>query len=87
MPSISLIRAAYVFLQTFFAIITPALVEHAGIAKRPNAADCKSAGLSAFAGSNPAPSTICPDSSVVERFHGKEEVPSSSLGRGSRIGH
>ena len=68
----------------------------AGIGERSNPADCKSAAL-CFVGSNPTPCTrqergqdSCrkapsPHSSVVEHILGKNEVPSSSLGVGSRI--
>ena len=48
-----------------------------------NARDCKSRSRLAYGGSNPSLPTFCPDSSEVERFHGKKEVVGSSPTPGS----
>ena len=64
----------------------------AGMPERPKGADCKSAG-NAFGGSNPSPGTKRVSGSRrsaslaqwAEHFHGKEGVPGSNPGGGSRV--
>ncbi len=52
----------------------------------PNGADCNSAGVSLrWFESITAHTTLCLCSSVVEHFLGKEEVPGSNPGIGSKI--
>ena len=57
---------------------------HGGVPEWLKGTGCKPVGY-AYDGSNPSAPTMCPHSSVVEHFLGKEEVTGSSPVVGSTI--